>query len=115
MKKISFLLVLVLALAACHDKATLDQSQVEYMTLEERKYEIRVASAGVPDEYRLLIVRATLVINPDPEAERARNQNVANRVMDRTCKGRPVRTLENNLVDELNLEIRFRCLEVRGG
>lgn len=35
--------------------------------------------------------------------------------MDRTCKGRQVRMLENNLFDELNLEIRFRCLEVRGG
>jgi hypothetical protein len=112
MKKISLLLALALSvgLTACHDKATLDQSQVEYMTVEGRKYEIRVASAGVPDEYRLLIVRATLVIDPDPEAERGRNQNVANKVMDRTCKGRPVRMLENNLVDELNLEIRFRCL-----
>jgi hypothetical protein len=108
MRKIS--LLLVLALAACNTKATLDQSQVEYMTVEGRKYEVRVASAGVPDEYRLLIVRATLVIDPDPEAELARNQNVANRVMDRTCKGRPVQMLENNLVDEVNLEIRFRCL-----
>jgi hypothetical protein len=113
MKKLT--LLLALALAACNDKATLDQSQVEYMTVEGRKYEIRVASAGVSDEYRLLIVRATLVINPDPEAERARNQNVANRVMDRTCKGRQVRTLANNLVDEVNLEIHFRCIEVRGG
>ncbi len=108
MKKLS--LLLAFSLAACNAKATLDQTQVEYMTVDGRKYEVRVASTDVPDEYRLLIVRATLVINPDAEAERSRNQNVANRVMTRTCKGRQARTLEDNLVDEVNLEIRFRCV-----
>lgn len=33
--------------------------------------------------------------------------------MDRTCKGQPYRTLQDNLVDEVNLEMRFRCLQRR--
>jgi hypothetical protein len=102
--------VLLLALAACNDKGTLDRSQVEYMTVEGRKFEVRLAAAPTAGEWRLLVVRATLVVGPDPEAEHARNWNVARQVMTRTCKGRPFQTLEDNLVDNVNLYARFRCL-----
>lgn len=107
---ILLLLPIALALGACNDKATLDRSQVETVRVEGRLFEVRIAPTEVANEYRMLVVRATLVINPDPEAERARASNVARQFMDRTCKGQPYRTLQDNLVDEVNLETRFRCL-----
>lgn len=98
-----------LAIAACNDKGTLDRSQVEYMRVEGRRFEVRLAPTDTEREFRLLVVRATLVIDPDPEAERSRGWNVARQVMDRTCKGRPFEVLEDNLVDNVNLYTRFRC------
>lgn len=98
-------------LAACNDKGTLERSQVEIIRVEGRRFEVRVAPTAMPDEYRLLVVRATLVIDPDPEAERNRGWNVARQIMDRTCKGRTYKVLEDNLVDNVNLYTRFRCNE----
>ena len=98
-------------LAACNDKGTLERSQVEIIRVEGRRFEVRVAPTAVADEYRLLVVRATLVIDPDPEAERSRGWNVARQIMDRTCKGRTYKVLEDNLVDNVNLYTRFRCNE----
>jgi hypothetical protein len=103
-------LLALLTLGACNTKATLDGSQVETVRVDGRLFEVRIASTSVANEYRMLVVRATVVINPDPEAERARNWNVARQYMDRTCKGRPYQVLDNNLVDEVNLETRFRCV-----
>jgi hypothetical protein len=34
---------------------------------------------------------------------------VAQQIMDRTCRGRPYKVLEDNLVDNVNLFLRFRC------
>jgi hypothetical protein len=99
----------VLMLAACLDKGTLERSQVEYVRMEGRRYEVRIASTSVEREYRMLIVRATLVIDPDPELERSRGLNVAKPFMERTCKGRPYEVLEDNLVDNVNFYTRFRC------
>ncbi|CAN5713216.1 hypothetical protein BH11PSE3_BH11PSE3_26270 [soil metagenome] len=103
------LLVAALPLAACQDKATLDRSRVEMITLEGRKFEVRMAATDVPGEYRLLVVRGTMVINPDPEFEYQRTWVVARQVMDRTCKGKPYVTLDDNLIDSVNLQTRFRC------
>ena len=111
MTKPCLALLVLLALGACNTKATLDESQVETARVDGRLFEIRIAPTGTANEYRMLIVRATLVINPDPEAERARNLNVARQYMDRTCKGRRYQVLDDNLVDEVNLETRFRCLD----
>jgi hypothetical protein len=55
------------ALGACNAKGTLDRSQVEYMTVEGRRYEVRVAPTDIKDEYRMLTVRATLVVDPIPK------------------------------------------------
>jgi len=98
----------VVALAACAPKGTLDRSQVEMVRVDGRRYEVRIAPAEVEGEYRLLVVRATLVVNPDPQLESERNWNVVQPFMQRTCKG-PFVVLENNLADEVNLYIRFRC------
>ena len=101
-------LLLALVLGACASKGTLDRSQVEMVRVDGRLYEVRIASAEVEGEYRLLIVRGTLVVNPDPERESGRLWNVVQPFMERTCKG-PFVVLQNNLADNVNLYIRFRC------
>lgn len=102
------LAVVALALAACTPKGTLDRSQAETVRVEGRLYEVRVAPAGSEGEYRLLLVRGTIVIDPDPQLESQRLWNVVQPFMQRTCKG-PFIVLENNLADKVNLYIRFRC------
>ena len=100
----------MVVLPGCHrDKATLDRTQVEYVTKEGRRFEVRLVSADAAGEYRMLVVRASTVINPDPEGEYQRTWAVARDVMDRTCKGRDYQVLEDNLVDKVNLQTRFRC------
>lgn len=99
----------VVTLAACTTtKGTLDRSQAETIRVDGRLYEVRVAPAGVEGEYRLLVVRGTIVIDPDPQLESQRLWNVVQPFMQRTCKG-PFVVLENNLADKVNLNIRFRC------
>ncbi len=103
------LAVAAFALAACTTtKGTLDRSQVETVRVDGRLYEVRVAPAEVEGEYRLLVVRGTIVVNPDPQLEGQRLWNVVQPFMQRTCKG-PFVVLENNLADKVNLNIRFRC------
>ena len=103
------LLASALSVSACQEKATLDRSRVEMVRVDGRRFEVRIAPTGVPDEYRILVVRATVVINPDAELEYQRNWNVARQFMDRTCRGQPYKTLDSNLVDNVNLQIRFAC------
>ena len=106
------LALVAVVLAACAStpmpKGTLDRSQVETVRVEGRLYEVRIAPAEVEGEYRLLIVRGTVVVNPDPQLESQRLWNVVQPFMQRTCKG-PFAVLENNLADKVNLYIRFRC------
>jgi hypothetical protein len=102
-------LIAAALLAGCNQKATLDRSRVEMVTVEGRKFEVRIAPTGAPDEYRMLVVRATLVVNPDAEREYQRNWNVARQFMERTCRGQPYKTLDDTLVDQVNLQIRFVC------
>ena len=72
MKIFFILLAAALALGACTPKVTLDNSQVETVKVEGLLFEVRIPPTEAPDDHRTLVVRATLVINPDPEAERAR-------------------------------------------
>jgi len=83
-----------LMVAACHDKGTLEGSRVEYVRVEGRRFEVRVAPADVEGEFRMLVVRATLVINPNAEAERSRAENLAKPFMTRSCGGQPTRCLK---------------------
>ncbi len=106
---IASLLAATLALTACHEKATLDRSQVEMVTMDGRKFEVRVASTDVANEYHIVVVRGSAVINPDPEFEYQRTWKVARQVMDRTCKDRPYQTFDDTLIDDVNLRLRFRC------
>lgn len=103
-------LAISLSLVACAQKASLDDTQVEMVTVDARKYEVRLGSTGTPGEYRMLIVRATLVINADSENEAERAQNVYPRFIERTCKGRPHKILSEGLSQEVNYFVLFRCL-----
>jgi hypothetical protein len=103
------LAVVAFGLAGCvTTKGALDGSQVETVRVDGRLYEVRVAPAEVEGEYRLLVVRGTIAVNPDPQLESQRLWNVVQPFMQRTCKG-PFVVLENNLADNVNLYIRFRC------
>lgn len=102
-------LAISLSLVACAPKASLDDTQVEMVTVDGRKYEVRLGSTGTPNEYRMLIVRGTLVINADSEAEAERAQNVYPRFIERTCKGRPHEILSEGLSGEVNYYVLFRC------
>ena len=98
-----------LTLAACHDKGTLEGSRVEYVRVDGRRFEVRVAPADAEGEFRMLVVRATIVINPNPEAERSRAENVAKPFMERSCRGQSYKVLEDLLIDNVTLSLRFRC------
>ena len=100
----------VLMVAACHDKGMLEGSRVEYVRVEGRRFEVRVAPADVEGEFRMLVVRATIVLNPNAEAERGRAENVAKPFMTRSCGGQPYKVLEDLLIDDVTLSLRFRCL-----
>jgi hypothetical protein len=98
-----------LTLVACHDKGTLEGSRVENVRVDGRRFEVRVAPADAEGEFRMLVVRATIVINPDPEAERSRAENVAKPFMERSCRGQSYKVLEDLLIDNVTLSLRFRC------
>jgi hypothetical protein len=99
-----------LMLAACYDKGTLEGSRVEYVRVEGRRFEVRVAPADVEGEFRMLVVRATIILNPNPEAERSRAENVAKPFMERSCGGQSYKVLEDLLIDNVTLSLRFRCV-----
>ena len=102
--------LVVAMLAACHDKGTLEGSRVEYVRVDGRRFEVRVAPADVEGEFSMLVVRATIVLNPDAESERSRAENVAKPFMERSCRGQPYKVLEDLLIDDVTLSLRFRCV-----
>lgn len=102
--------VAVVTLGACGSKGTLENSRQELVRVEGRQYEVRVAKTDIPDTWRILIVRATLVLSPDPELERMRAQDVAKPFMERTCKGRPYSQVIDKLQDDVNYYVVFTCL-----
>ena len=104
------LVLAALLLAACHDKGTLEGSRVENVRVEGRRFEVRVAPADVEGEFRMLVVRATIVLNPNAEAERSRAENVARPFMERSCRGQSYKVLEDLLIDDVTLSLRFRCV-----
>jgi len=99
----------MLSIAGCSPKGTLANSRAELVRVEGRQYEVRIAKTDIPDTYRLMIVRATIVLGADPEAERMRAQNVAKPFMERTCKGAPYSQIMDKLQDDVNYHTLFRC------
>jgi hypothetical protein len=98
-----------LALAGCYQKGSLEGSQVETVKVEGRRFEVRIAPTGTPDEWRMLIIRATMVVSPDPELEMARAREVAARYEQQTCKGRPYEEILAGLQGDVNYRVLFRC------
>ncbi|MFO1081747.1 MAG: hypothetical protein U1E23_14095 [Reyranellaceae bacterium] len=98
-----------LLLAGCHDVATLEESRAQTVRVDGRLFEVRVTRSDTPDEFRMLITRATMVVNPDPQREAARAQEVAALVMDRTCRGRPSTELFSGLDGPVSYRVGFRC------
>ncbi len=95
--------------AACSTpKGELEGSQVETVRIDGKLYEVRIAPAEAAGEYRLLLVRGTVVVDPDAKLEGERNWNVVQPFMERTCKG-PFVVQDHRLADSVNLYIRFRC------
>lgn len=109
MMRVVLLALAALAQAACATpKGSLEGSQAETVRVDGKLYEVRIAPAEAAGEYRLLLVRATVVVDPDPKLESERNWNVVQPFMERTCKGRFV-VLDHQLADKVNLYVRFRC------
>jgi hypothetical protein len=109
MKRLLVFLAAALTLTACYDKGALERSRVEYVRVNGRLFEVRIATTDTANEFRMLVLRGTIVINPDPELERERALAVSRQFMDRTCRGRPFQILEDKLVDNINFFTRFRC------
>jgi hypothetical protein len=83
-------LAALLLLAGCYQVGSLPGTQVEPITVEGRKFEVRLRPTDMaPNQWRLEVNRATMVVNPDYELEGDRAREVARRIMNRTCKGRP--------------------------
>ena len=96
-------------LAGCYKLDSLEGTQAEAITVEGRKFTVRVGQTGTPNQYRLLVQRATMVINPDYELEGDRARNVAKIVMERTCKGRPYSQAIDGM-EGVNYKTVFSCL-----
>jgi hypothetical protein len=110
---IAWIFVTVLAalsVGGCSQKSSLEGARVEPITVDGRKFEVRMTPTGTPDEYRMLIVRATLVINADPELETARAQGVAQRYMKQTCRGKTPKETLSGLENNVNYRVVFRCV-----
>lgn len=97
-------------LAGCYKVDSLAGTQAEPITVEGRKFMVRVAPTGAPDQYRLLVQRATMVVNPDYERETERARVVAQRIMERTCKGRPYSQAVEG-TEGVNYKTVFSCLQ----
>jgi hypothetical protein len=96
-------------LAGCYKLDSIENTQAEAITVEGRKFTVRVGTTGTPNQYRLLVQRATMVINPDYELEGDRARNVAKIVMERTCKGRPYSQAIEGM-EGVNYKTVFSCL-----
>jgi hypothetical protein len=97
------------SLPGCYQVGSLEGSQVERVKVEGRVFEVRIAPTGNPDEWRMLIVRGTMVINPDSELEMIRAREVARRFEEQTCKGRPYEEILSGLQGDINYRVLFRC------
>ena len=98
-----------LLLAGCYQVGSLEGTQVEPITVEGRKFQVRLGRTGTPNEWRLEINRATIVVGPDYELEGDRAREVAKRIMERTCKGRPY-SQEIDGMRGVNYYTTFTCL-----
>lgn len=99
------------ALAACMEQQSLDRTQSRFVTVEGRRMKVDLSATGQPQEFDLLVVRDSIVVNPDPDNELERGKEAARRVMREVCN---LRRLAPHVVDarldhSINYHVRFRC------
>jgi hypothetical protein len=109
MKTLPLILAAAALLAGCLTQESIEGTRAEPMTVDGRKLKVNVGPTGTPGEFRLLVVRDTMVIDPDPALERRRAQEASRRVMASTCKDKPPRVLNEGLSQEINYYVLFRC------
>ena len=96
-------------LGGCYQVGTLEGTQVETVKVDGRRFEVRIGQTDKPNQWRMVITRATMVIDPDPALESQRAQEVAKRFMERTCKGGPYEEILAGLQGGVNYRTLFRC------
>jgi hypothetical protein len=99
------------SLTACYNQHSMEGTSSRTVSVAGRKLKADLSPTGAPNEYDLLIVRDSMVYNPDPETERERGQEAASRVMREVCNLRGLRPqiLNERLVEQINYYVRFRC------
>jgi hypothetical protein len=101
---------MLLALAACGEQQrALPGSSAQYLNVEGKRIEVRVAPFGGPGEYRLIAVRDAIGFDLDAENERRRAEYAASYYMKQTCVGRGFRVLDAGMLDTINYFTRFKC------
>lgn len=109
MRKLVAGTIAALSLAGCYQVGSLEGTQVEPITVEGRKFEVRLRRTDTaPNQWRMEINRATMVVGPDYELEGDRAREVAHRIMTRTCKGRPYNQLVEGMRG-INYTTVFTC------
>ncbi len=101
-----------LALGACQaDQQTIEGTRSWTTNVAGKRMKVNLSPTGVPNEYDLLVVRDVVVINPDPESERERGQEVAARAMREVCNVKRLQpqVIDDRLANQINYYVRFRC------
>lgn len=101
-----------LGMVACHDQHTIEGTSSRTINVAGKRMKANLSPTGTPNEYDLLIVRDAVVVNPDPQSERARGQEAATRVTREVCKvkGLSPQIIDDRLAEEINFHVRFRCV-----
>ena len=104
--------LVAVALAACMEQQTLDRTQSRFVTVEGRRLRVDLSATGQPQEFDLLVVRDTIVINPDPDRELARAEVASARVMREVCNLRRLspEVVSARMDQTINYHVRFRCV-----
>lgn len=98
------------ALAACSDpQRPLEGSSAQYLNVEGKRIQVRIAPFGGPGEYRLMAARDAIGWDLDAENEQRRGAYAANYYMKQTCVGRGYQVLEAGMLDTVNYFARFKC------
>ena len=100
------------AAAGCHDQQTIEGTSSRTVNVAGKRMKVNLSPTSTPNEFDLLIVRDAVVIDPDPQSERARGEEAATRVTRDVCKVRSLapQIVSARLVDEINYYVRFRCV-----
>ena len=105
-------LLAALGLGACYPQHSIEGTSSQNLNVGGKTMKADLKPTGVPGEFDLLIVRDSMVLNPDPETERERGRAAASRVINEVCgvKRLSPRVEAERLVQQINYYVRFRCV-----